>query len=153
MRSIILVLALVVSGCVTPQPDVVTPDGGWSVDDLLRQHPIDATANIRADMIARTTGTSVHLAQIRGGETPHRHMTHDLTVTMLRGEGRGTIDGVVRSMKAGDVAVIPRGVVHFFVNTGSGVAVTLAVYSPPMDAPDTVPAVPPTDVDSPQVPR
>jgi uncharacterized cupin superfamily protein len=152
MRSIIL-LAVAMSGCVARPPDVVTPDGAWSLDDLLRQHPIEARANIRADMIARTTTTSVHLAQIRGGETPHRHMTHDLTVTMLRGKGRVTIDGAARSVAAGDVVVIPRGAAHFFVNTGGDIAVSLAVYSPPMDAPDTVPAVPLTGVDSTQVPR
>jgi quercetin dioxygenase-like cupin family protein len=153
MRSSVLLGALVLSGCVARPPDVVTPDGAWSLDDLLRQHPIDAGANIRADMIARTTGASVHLAQIRAGETPHRHMMHDLTVTMLRGEGRSTVGGVVRSVAAGDVVVIPRGTVHFFVNTGGGVAATVAVYSPPMDAPDTVPAVRPGDVDSTQGPR
>jgi quercetin dioxygenase-like cupin family protein len=152
MRLVILV-ALVLSGCVARPPDVVTPDGAWSVDDLLRRHPIDAGANIRADMLARTAGASVHLVQVRGGETPHRHMTHDLTVTMLRGEGRATIDGVARTVVAGDVVVIPRGVAHFFVRTGREVSVTLAVYTPPMDAPDTVPAVPAGNVDSTQVPR
>jgi hypothetical protein len=49
--------------------------------------------------------------------------------------------------------VIPRGVAHFFVNTGRDVAVSFAVYAPPMDAPDTVPVGPPVDVDSAQVPR
>ena len=104
-------------------------------------------------MIARTPASSVHLVQIRGGETPHRHMTHDLTVTLLRGEGRVTVEGSARAMAAGDVAVIPRGVAHFFVNTGRDVAVSFAVYAPPMDAPDTVPVAPPADVDSAQVPR
>jgi quercetin dioxygenase-like cupin family protein len=120
---------------------------------MLRQHPMEAGANIRADMIARTPAVSVHVVQIRGGEAPHRHMTHDLTVTMLRGEGRVTVDGAVRSVAAGDVVVIPRGAAHFFVNTGRDIAVSFAVYAPPMDSPDTVPAVPVSDVDSAQVPR
>ena len=152
MRSI-LFFAVLLAGCTRRPPSVVTRDGAWSLDDLLRQHPIEAGANIRADMIARTPGASVHLAQIRGAESPHRHMTHDLTVTLLRGEGRVTLDGAVRPMVAGDVVVIPRGAAHFFVNTGREIAVSFAVYSPPMDAPDTVPAVPLADVDSTQVPR
>jgi len=153
MRSIALLLAALVSGCVARPPQVVTRDGAWPLNDLLRQYPIEAGANIRADMIARTPASSVHLVQIRGGETPHRHMMHDLTVTLLRGEGRVTIDGAARTLVAGDVVVIPRGVAHFFVNTGRDIAVSFAVYAPPMDAPDTVPAVPLTDVDSTQVPR
>ena len=153
MRSIALLLAVLVSGCVARPPQVITRDGAWSLNDLLRQHPIEAGANIRADVIDRTPASSVHLVQIRGGETPHRHMTHDLTVTLLRGEGRVTVDGAARSMVAGDVVVIPRGVAHFFANTGRDIAVSFAVYAPPMDAPDTVPAVPAGNVDSAQVPR
>ena len=45
------------------------------------------------------------------------------------------------------------GAAHFFVNTGRDIAVSFAVYAPPMDAPDTVPVAPPADVDSAQVPR
>ena len=152
MRSIIVLVAVLV-GCAPRSPEVVTRDGAWSLNDLLRQHPIEAGANIRADVVARTPATSVHLVQIRGGESPHRHMTHDLTVTLLRGEGRVTIDGAVRTMVAGDVVVIPRGAAHFFVNRGRDMAVSFAVYAPPMDAPDTVPVAPPADVDSTQVPR
>jgi quercetin dioxygenase-like cupin family protein len=149
MRSLILLVALL-AGCAGRPPELVTRDGAWSLNDLLRQHPIEAGANIRADMIARTPTSSVHLVQVHGGETPHRHMTHDLTVTVLRGEGRVTIDGAARSVAAGDVVVIPRGAAHFFVRTGRETAVSLAVYAPPMDAPDTVPVA---DVDSTQVPR
>ena len=149
MRSIVLIVALL-SGCIARPPDVVTRDGAWSLDDLLRSHPIETGANIRADLIARTATASIHLVQIRGGETPHRHLSHDLTVTMLRGEGRATLEGAVRSVAAGDVVVIPRGATHFFVRTGREIAVTLAVYTPPLDAPDTVQV---TDVDSAQVPR
>jgi quercetin dioxygenase-like cupin family protein len=146
MRSIVLFFFLALfTGCAPRPPEVVTRDGAWSLDDLLRQHPIEAGANIRADMIARTPAASVHLVQIRGGETPHRHVTHDLTVTLLHGEGRVTLDGAMRSVVAGDVVVIPRGAAHFFVNTGRDIAVSFAVYTPAMDSPDTVPAVPVAD--------
>jgi quercetin dioxygenase-like cupin family protein len=152
MRSTLLLVALL-AGCAPRTPEVITRDGAWSLNDLLRQYPIAAGANIRAELIARTPATSVHLVQIRGGESPHRHMAHDLTVTLLRGEGRVTLDGAVRPMVAGDVVVIPRGAAHFFMNTGRDVAVSFAVYAPPMDAPDTVPVASPADVDSAQVPR
>ena len=135
------------AGCVAAPIHVVGVDGATALDDLLRARPLAPGANIRADEIARTTGASVHLVQVSGGETPHRHAAHDLTVTVLRGEGRLTIGGIARPMAAGDVAVIPRGVPHHFVRSGRDPAVALAVFSPPLDAPDSVPE--PGAVDSP----
>lgn len=120
-----------------PSPRVVEPGAVAAVRELVARYPLAATANLRADAIARTSGASYHFVQVRGGETPHRHLTHDLTVTVLLGEGRLTMDGVPRPMRAGDVAVIPRGVPHWFVNTGRTPAAALAVFVPPLDEPDT----------------
>jgi len=149
MRPFILVIALV-SGCAGRPASVVLREGAWTVDDLVRSHPIEAGANIRADELARTAASSIHLVQVRGGETPHRHMTHDLTITVLRGEGRLMLDGTSRRLAAGDVVVIPRGVPHSVVRSGGDLYVTLAEFAPPLDAPDTVPVA---DVDTMQVPR
>jgi quercetin dioxygenase-like cupin family protein len=124
-------------GCMAPARHVVVPQGDWSVDDLLVRYPMDATANIRADEITRTPGASIHLVQMRGGETPHRHGRHDLEVTVLRGEGTMTLDGTSRHLAAGDVAVVPRGMPHWFVRTGPDLAVALVVFVPPLDQPDT----------------
>jgi quercetin dioxygenase-like cupin family protein len=149
MRSLFLVVVLM-AGCAPRPASVVLREGAWSVDDLVRSHPIEAGANVRADELARTVASSVHLVQVRGGETPHRHMTHDLTITVLRGEGRLTLEGRSRPLAAGDVVVIPRGVPHSVVRTGGDLYVTLVEFAPPLDAPDTVPVA---DVDSAQVPR
>jgi quercetin dioxygenase-like cupin family protein len=53
-------------------------------------------------------------------------------------------------LRAGDVTFVPRGVPHWFTRTGADVVVTLAVFSPPLDAPDSVPV---DDVDSPATAR
>jgi len=140
MRSLMwtAVVGLVV-GCAARPMSVITVAGTSSLDDLLRTRPLAAAANIRADEIARTSAASVHLVQVRGGETPHHHATHDLTVAVLRGEGSLTIDGTTRAMAVGDVAVIPRGVRHYFVRGGGIPAVALVVFAPPLDGPDSVP--------------
>ena len=47
--------------------------------------------------------------------------------------------GHTTPMRAGDAAVIPRDRVHWFAQSGDEPAVTLAVFTPPLDAPDSVP--------------
>ena len=132
-----------------PSPVVVLPEAERPVDELEAAHPIAATANIRVDELMRTDALSIHLVQVRGGERPHRHAQHDLVVCVLRGEGLLTMGGTQRGLHAGDVAVVPRGTPHWFVNSGRGVATALVAFAPPLDAPDSVPL----DVDSPGSPR
>src|SRR5262249_34712732 len=140
MRPIMLgVLVVLLGACCPEHAHVVTTAGDATVDDIRRRFPIAADAKIRADEIARTPTASVHAVQVRGGETPHRHAQHDLTVTVLEGEGVLTIDGTTRTLRAGDVAVVPRGAPHWFVRTGGQIAVALVVFTPPLDHPDTVP--------------
>ena len=85
---------------------------------------------------------SYHLVQVRGSESPHYHVAHDLTVLVLRGQGTLTLGEVRRALAAGDAAVIPRGAVHWYANGGRAPALALVVFTPPLDAPDTVPAEP-----------
>ncbi len=145
MRTFMLLAMSVAVGCAPRTPHVVTPSDFADVDELCRRHPIADGANVRADELGRSAAASVHVVQVRGAEAPHRHAAHDLAVTMLRGEGILHIAGGERRVRAGDVSFVPRGVPHWFVRTGADVAVTLAVFSPPLDAPDTVPVA---DVDS-----
>jgi quercetin dioxygenase-like cupin family protein len=153
MRPLKVLAAIALAGCATrpaalmPPGQVVTSAGVESIEALCARHPIGADANIRADEIVRTKATSVHLVQVRGGETPHRHARHDLTVIVARGAGVLTLDGVARRMRAGDVAVVPRGASHWFVRDGTDLAVAVVTFAPPLDAPDTVPV---GDVDSPR---
>jgi quercetin dioxygenase-like cupin family protein len=141
MRCGILLAALWVGGCVScpPAAQLVTPTQRASVAELVARHPIDAGANIRADEIDRTPGGSVHLVQVRKGESPHRHERHDLVITVISGAGVLNLGDEQRPLRARDVAVVPRGMVHWFVNTGSSVAVALVTFTPPLDAPDSVP--------------
>jgi quercetin dioxygenase-like cupin family protein len=145
MRCGLVVMIALAAACArSTAPQVVTTASATTVDELLAARPLAPDVNIRADEIARIAGASVHLVQVRTGEMPHRHVSHDLVVHVVRGRGVFTLDGHRRAMAAGDVAVIPRGAVHWFTNGGSDVAVTIVTFTPPLDAPDTVPV----DVDS-----
>ena len=146
----LLAMALALGCAARDRARVVTPSAIADVDRLCRAHPIADDANIRADLLARSDAASIHLVQVRGAEAPHRHAVHDLAVTVLRGEGTLRLGDTVQTVRAGDVTLVPRGVVHWFTRTGAETAVTVAVFSPPLDAPDFVPAA---DVDSPATAR
>jgi len=141
MRTGIVVALFCVIGCApaVPPPHVLLADVDRDVDELVRAYPLEAGADFRKDQIGGTPGSTVFLVQVRGGESPHRHVTHDLAVTLLRGHGVLHIAGVELPMRAGDVAVIPRGVAHWYTNAGKRPSITLAVYTPALDAPDSVP--------------
>jgi mannose-6-phosphate isomerase-like protein (cupin superfamily) len=132
------VLAAILAGCAPRPPRVAGPTPlAEGVDGFLAAHPL-AAAPVRVDLLLRGTAASWHVVQARRDEPPHRHAAHDLTVVVLRGRGTlhrpGARDVV---LDAGDVAVVPRGEIHWFAP--DGVAVALVAYAPPLDAPDMEP--------------
>jgi quercetin dioxygenase-like cupin family protein len=140
MRVMLVVLLVGALGCAGRAPRVDLPPLAGGTEAFLTAHPLAPAQNIRVDEVGRTPSASYHLVQVRGGESPHHHATHDLTVVVLA--GAGTLDLGERriALGAGDLAVIPRGEVHWFTNRGRGNALALVVFSPPLDAPDSVPA-------------
>ena len=139
---------LAVLGCTRPSaraPGVMIGALRHGLQPYLAEHPLGPGAEIRADMIERTDGTSVHIVQVRGRERPHRHLEHDLVVHVLLGEGIFTLEGEKLPLAAGDVVVVKRGATHGFAPAPGTTVVTLVTFAPPLDAPDSVPV---GDVDS-----
>jgi quercetin dioxygenase-like cupin family protein len=135
-----VVLAGLLAGCAARAPRVSFGALAEGLDAFLAAHPLAAEQGIRADEVGRTASASYHLVQVRGSESPHRHVAHDLTVFVLRGRGTLTLEEVRHALAAGDAAVVPRGAVHWFANGGHEPALALVVFAPPLDAPDTVAA-------------
>jgi quercetin dioxygenase-like cupin family protein len=134
-RALVLVVTLC-AACAARTPRL--PYAG-PLDDFLAAHPLSDGQNIRADEIGRTATASYHVVQVRGAESPHRHVAHDLTVVVLRGHGTLTRDAERVALVAGDAAVVARGAPHWFANGARSPAVALVVFAPPLDAPDMVP--------------
>jgi quercetin dioxygenase-like cupin family protein len=135
----VVALAATLAGCARSAPRVVLPALADGLEAFVAGHPLAPAESVRVDEVGRTAGASYHLVQIRGGETPHRHATHDLTGVVLRGRGMLTLGASRRPLAAGDAVVVPRGETHWFVAEGRGATVGLAVFTPPLDAPDHVP--------------
>ena len=141
MRSALVVLCLVagVSACTPRTPRVALDPLDGGLDAFIAAHPVAADKPLRVDEVGRTPGASYYVVQVQGSETPHRHVKHDLTIFVLRGNGTLTLADEHIALAAGDAAVIPRGVPHWFANGGRHAAVAFVIYTPPLDKPDVVP--------------
>jgi mannose-6-phosphate isomerase-like protein (cupin superfamily) len=60
-------------------------------------------------------------------------------VVMVKGRGYLMMDNRRIDLSAGDIVYIPRGAVHYFVNTAAEPAVAFVIFAPPFDGKDTVP--------------
>jgi len=90
--------------------------------------------------VARDGASSHHVVAIRDREVPHRHDRHDLLVVMLEGYGAMRLGDEERPVGQGSILWVPRGTVHAFRNTSDAPAVAYAVYLPPFDSTDRIPA-------------
>lgn len=139
LRSTLAVAALLaLSACTVTRPALPEPEIG-SLDGLLAAHPMPADANIYPLLVSRSAASSRHLIRIRGREARHVHAEHDLVVFLVRGEGVLHIAGSKQAMTAGAIAVIDRGIPHWFENTGPEPAAAFVVFAPPYDGTDNLP--------------
>ena len=107
---------------------------------VLAEDPLGANENIKITTLGQGQDVSHHLVQIRDREKPHIHKIHDGTVVMVKGGGYLMMDNRRIDLSVGDIVYIPRGAVHYFVNTAGEPTVAFVVFSPPFDGKDTVPA-------------
>lgn len=142
-RRAALSFALFLTSACSPAPRIALQYGGdlkqTDFEKVLADNPLAANDNIKITTLGQGQEVSHHLVQIRDREKPHLHQRHDGTVFMFKGSGYLIMDKVRIDLMAGDVVYIPRGTVHYFVNTGSDPAVAFVVFAPPFDGKDTVP--------------
>ena len=110
---------------------------------VVAENPLGPNENIKMTTLGQGQGTSHHVVQIRGRESPHLHNAHDGTVILVRGRGYLVMDKLRITLTAGDIAHIPRGVPHYYVNTDLEPTVAFVIFAPPFDVKDNVPATMP----------
>lgn len=135
--TLALLLALLLAGCSTATRTVILQSGPTSVEALLATYQPEVGRNITRILLAQTERTSEHLVFVRDREDPHDHATQDLIVTILRGRGTLWLGARETPMHEGDIAVVPAGVRHWFVNQGEEPAVAFIVFAP--RSPESVP--------------
>ena len=109
------------------------------LDRILAENPLPAGENYKVVTLGKAQEISHHIVQIRDREPPHIHKEHDLTVVMLRGQGFLMLEQRRVGLAVGDVLFVPRGIIHYFVNTSTEPSVALAVFSPSFDGKDSIP--------------
>ena len=77
--------------------------------------------------------SQVVLMSIPPGEDIGRevHELVDQVLIFFKGEGRADLGGETHDISPGDMFVVPAGMEHDFINTGSEDMKLLTVYSPP----------------------
>lgn len=134
-------LLILGAGCGAQQrtAQLLTPAPPQAVRVSALAAPLAAGDNIRPTVLRRGESSSVSLVQIRDREQAHVHTRYDLTVTLMRGSGTLWLEGSALPMREGDVAFIPKGTPHYFVNEGSAPAAAMVVFAPAFSGPDTQP--------------
>jgi len=102
-------------------------------------NPLGPNENIKMTTLGQGPSVSHHILQIRDRESPHLHRAHDGTVMMISGHGYLILGDKRIELSAGDIVYVPRGTVHYYVNTGFEPTIAFVVFSPPFDGKDTVP--------------
>ena len=141
-RSFALIVLPLVFSC-APAPRVSLQYGTElkqaEIAKILAENPLGASENIKIITLGQGPGVSHHLVQVRDREKPHLHKLHDGTVIMVNGQGYLMMENRRIDLSASDIVYIPRGTVHYFVNTASEPTIAFVVFSPPFDGKDMVP--------------
>jgi len=136
VRIFVLAVALLLAGCSERSPQLLTHDPPHAVQATTLAPPLAANENVRARDVRSGDSSSLSLVQIRDREQPHIHTRYDLTVMLVRGSGTLWLNGTALPMHESDVAFIPKGTPHYFVNSGSEPAAAVVVFAPPFGGPD-----------------
>ncbi len=131
---------LLLPACAAREPQLLTPGPPTITAAAATTKPLRPGESIRPLELRRSDSASISLIRIRDRESPHMHTRYDLTVVLVEGTGTLWLDGAPLPMRIGDVAFIPRGVPHWFVNESSAPAAALVTFAPAYTGPDQVPA-------------
>ena len=138
----VVLLTMLAVGCQGPSKRIYTLTDGvlyareWI--DVVRENPIAKGENVKLSPLFKDENSSHHILQINDSEEPHIHANHDLTMIVKQGEGTLNLRDKMLPMSAGDVAFIPRGTLHWFVNDKKGSpAIAYLVFSPAFDGKGT----------------
>ncbi len=138
LRTAALMLLLGSGGCThAPSPRWITPEAMRPADGASGNENPEAPEEIR-----RTASASYHWVRLVQNEKPHFHDHHDLTVVVWRGDVRLHFEDHFVDLRPGDVILIPRGTYHWAERQGSRLPEALAIFSPPLEAPDFREALP-----------
>ena len=142
IASIGLAASMFAAACATSEPRgmgsmlLTDPVRRVDVESLAASMPMEGK-NIVTQHVATGEKNSLFLVRIGDREHPHVHTKYDLVVTLVDGVGTLWLAGKELEMAVGDVAHIPRGTSHHFINNGDKPATALVAFTPVFSGPDS----------------
>ena len=146
------IVFLVASGCMGVQrtgefveslknptsfPEIFLPEIK-DIDEIVSEKVLAEDENIMIIPIGTNKSSSMYLFQIRENAEmdAHYHKSHDVVMYIKKGSGILELDGSRHSVNEGMMVVIPRLIVHRFINTGEVTSITVSIFSPVFDGND-----------------
>jgi len=134
--SALLLAASALAGPVIGDPSLI--DAGLEkgivvdLDTWFAAHPLKAGAPSRSDTVFKSPRTEVVTTTNRGSPIGiHHHRTADELVLVHKGRGEIHVDGKWVPVKAGDLHVNPRGVLHATRVAGGEDLLVVSIFTPP----------------------
>lgn len=128
--------AVVLSGTAlaasTVEPPVV------HFDEVVKAHPIDPARGAALTEVARGEQASVNVWQMTKGLPTHFHRSHEEVIFVRSGRAEARIGDRTVEMKAGDILLVPKGVVHGVKVLGDAPFLGVSVFAPAFDGKDRV---------------
>lgn len=142
-KHLYLFLIFPLLGCACQKGNIYSYNeaGLYSKDwqEVIKENPIGKDENTKVTPLFKSNDSSHFIIQIRDREKPHIHETHDLTVIVKKGKGTLHFGKDELIMMQGDIAFIPKGILHYFVNTDGEPSIAYVIFNPFYDGKDMKP--------------
>ena len=123
----------------TSFPEVFLPEIK-NIDEIINEKALAEGENIMIIPIGKDKSSSIYLFQIRENAEmdAHYHKSHDMIMYIKKGSGILELDGTRHSVEEGMMVVIPRLIVHKFINIGEVTSIAVSIFSPLFEGNDII---------------
>jgi len=141
--SVLMVGIVCLLFCFTVTANSAEPTGQYlaAIDKVLAANPPKPGEIVqRIPLTGDDTATILVLRVAKDGVAPpHFHKTHTETVYIVKGSGQLLIDGKWVPIEAGSLFLNSATNAHGVKNTGPGEMIAIAIYTPALKEPDSIP--------------
>jgi quercetin dioxygenase-like cupin family protein len=107
-------------------------------DEVVKANPIDPARGAVLTEVARGEQASVNVWQMTKGLPPHFHRTHEEVIFVKSGRAEVRLGDRTLTMQAGDMVLVPKGMVHSARALGDEPIRGISVFAPAFDGKDRV---------------
>jgi quercetin dioxygenase-like cupin family protein len=136
LRSCLLIAAAVMGGSALAAAPAEAPVIHFS--EVVKANPIDATRGAAITEVVRGEQASVNVWQMTKGLPAHFHREHEEVIIVQSGRAQARIGGRTQIMQAGDILLVPKGMVHQVRALGDEPFRGISVFAPAFDGKDRI---------------